>query len=30
VKFIKFSFNDVVRHPVVAKIVKAYEEEENR
>ncbi len=29
-KFIKFSFNDVVRHPVVAKIVKAYEEEENR
>lgn len=30
VKFIKFSFNDVVRHPVVAKIVEAYEEEENR
>lgn len=30
VKFIKFSFNDVVRHHVVAKIVKAYEEEENR
>ena len=30
VKFIKFSFNDVVRHPVVAKIVKAYEEEENQ
>lgn len=30
VKSIKFSFNDVVRHPVVAKIVKAYEEEENR
>ena len=30
VKFIKFSFNDVVRYPVVAKIVKAYEEEENR
>lgn len=30
VKFIKFSFNDVVRHPVVAKIIKAYEEEENR
>ena len=30
VKFIKFSFNDVVRHPVVAKIVEAYEEDENR
>ncbi|QNQ81503.1 PhoH family protein [Lactobacillus sp. PV034] len=28
VKFIRFTFNDVVRHPVVAKIVKAYEEEE--
>ena len=27
VKFIRFTFNDVVRHPVVAKIVKAYEEE---
>ncbi|MBD5429303.1 PhoH family protein [Lactobacillus sp.] len=29
VKFIDFTFNDVVRHPVVAKIVKAYDEEEN-
>lgn len=27
VKFIDFTFNDVVRHPVVAKIVKAYDEE---
>lgn len=27
VKFINFTFNDVVRHPVVAKIVRAYEEE---
>lgn len=27
VKFINFTFNDVVRHPVVAKIVKAYDEE---
>lgn len=27
VKFINFTFNDVVRHPVVAKIVRAYDEE---
>lgn len=27
VKFINFTFNDVVRHPVVAKIVRAYEKE---
>lgn len=27
VKFINFTFNDVVRHPVVAKIVKAYDED---
>ncbi|MCZ3844234.1 PhoH family protein [Lactobacillus mulieris] len=27
VKFVNFTFNDVVRHPVVAKIIRAYEEE---
>ena len=27
IKFVNFTFNDVVRHPVVAKIVRAYEEE---
>jgi phosphate starvation-inducible PhoH-like protein len=27
IKFINFSFNDVVRHPVVAKIVRAYEKD---
>lgn len=27
IKFVEFSFNDVVRHPVVAKIIRAYEEE---
>lgn len=28
IKFINFSANDVVRHPVVAKIINAYEKEE--
>lgn len=28
IKFINFSANDVVRHPVVAKIISAYEEKE--
>lgn len=28
IKFIWFSANDVVRHPVVAKIINAYEKEE--
>ncbi|WP_297819065.1 PhoH family protein [uncultured Lactobacillus sp.] len=27
IEFVNFTFNDVVRHPVVAKIVRAYEEE---
>ncbi|MCH3904427.1 MAG: PhoH family protein [Lactobacillus sp.] len=27
IEFINFSFNDVVRHPVVAKIVRAYEKD---
>lgn len=27
VKFVNFTFNDVVRHPIVAKIIRAYEEE---
>lgn len=26
IKFVEFTFNDVVRHPVVAKIIRAYEE----
>ncbi|BDR60538.1 PhoH family protein [Lactobacillus xylocopicola] len=30
VKFIHFSANDVVRHPVVAKIINAYEQEEEQ
>ncbi|MGO1643172.1 MAG: PhoH family protein, partial [Lactobacillus amylovorus] len=28
IKFINFSANDVVRHPVVAKIITAYEKED--
>lgn len=28
IKFVEFTFNDVVRHPVVAKIIRAYEEKE--
>lgn len=27
IKFVEFTFNDVVRHPVVAKIIRAYENE---
>ncbi|GGG32187.1 phosphate starvation-inducible protein PhoH [Lactobacillus apis] len=30
IKFIHFSANDVVRHPVVAKIISAYEKEEEK
>ncbi|MCX8721045.1 MULTISPECIES: PhoH family protein [unclassified Lactobacillus] len=30
IKFIQFSANDVVRHPVVAKIINAYEKEDER
>lgn len=30
IKFIHFSANDVVRHPVVAKIISAYEKEEEQ
>lgn len=30
IKFIYFSANDVVRHPVVAKIISAYEKEEEK
>lgn len=30
IKFIHFSANDVVRHPVVAKIISAYEKEEKK
>ena len=30
IKFINFSANDVVRHPVVAKIITAYEKEDNK
>jgi phosphate starvation-inducible protein PhoH and related proteins len=30
IKFVDFSANDVVRHPVVAKIINAYEKEEDR
>ena len=28
VAFVNFTANDVIRHPVVAKIVKAYDEKE--
>lgn len=28
IEFVDFTFNDVVRHPVVAKIIKAYESDE--
>ena len=28
IKFVKFTSNDVVRHPVVAKIINAYEKED--
>ncbi|MDF7682724.1 PhoH family protein [Lactobacillus sp. ESL0679] len=30
IKFIRFTANDVVRHPVVAKIINAYEKEDER